>query len=75
MGSGDKKLEYDQVRGYVLSLAQQRGSAMTPKPNDVMGVDDQEVGTMDPERYTAEEWMSWVGAVSTPVTCWICGQT
>eukprot|EP00973_Karenia_brevis_P081173 11256242-Karenia_brevis.AAC.1 len=49
MGSGDKKLEYDQVRGYVISLAQQRGSAMTPKPNDVMGIDDQEVGNSDSE--------------------------
>eukprot|EP00973_Karenia_brevis_P051172 7107861-Karenia_brevis.AAC.1 len=66
MGSGDKKLEYDQVRGYVLSLAQQRASSSTPKPNDVMGVDDQDQGTGEPERYTADEWMSWVGAISTP---------
>eukprot|EP00973_Karenia_brevis_P074057 10292295-Karenia_brevis.AAC.1 len=42
LGSGDKKLEYDQVRGYVLSLAQQRASSMTPKPSEVMGVDQQQ---------------------------------
>eukprot|EP00973_Karenia_brevis_P033314 4595665-Karenia_brevis.AAC.1 len=34
LGSGDKKLEYDQVRSYVLSLAQQRASSMTPKPSE-----------------------------------------
>eukprot|EP00973_Karenia_brevis_P008789 1188142-Karenia_brevis.AAC.1 len=66
MGSGDKKLDYDQVRGYVISLAQQRGSAMVPKPNEVMGIEDQVSGNDGPERYTAEEWMSWISAVSNP---------
>eukprot|EP00973_Karenia_brevis_P006628 900606-Karenia_brevis.AAC.1 len=34
MGSGDKRLEYGQVRGYVLTLAQQRANSMTPKSNE-----------------------------------------
>eukprot|EP00973_Karenia_brevis_P034188 4715483-Karenia_brevis.AAC.1 len=39
MGSGDKKLEYETTRNYVLSLAQQRASSMQPKPSDVLGVE------------------------------------
>eukprot|EP00973_Karenia_brevis_P068612 9541515-Karenia_brevis.AAC.1 len=39
MGNGDKKLEYENVKNYVLSLAQQRASSTNPKPSDVMGMD------------------------------------
>eukprot|EP00973_Karenia_brevis_P083058 11515908-Karenia_brevis.AAC.1 len=58
MGSGDKKLEYDNVRSYVLSLAQQRASSMNPKPSDVLGLEGQEVETPVEERYSSDEWMS-----------------
>eukprot|EP00973_Karenia_brevis_P073295 10183220-Karenia_brevis.AAC.1 len=40
-----------------------------------MGVDQQDQEAVEPDRYTADEWMAWVGAISTPVTCWVCGQT
>eukprot|EP00973_Karenia_brevis_P038150 5259607-Karenia_brevis.AAC.1 len=32
-------------------------------------------GVVEPDKFTAEEWMAWVGAISTPVQCWVCGQT
>eukprot|EP00973_Karenia_brevis_P019841 2721148-Karenia_brevis.AAC.1 len=70
MGSGDKKLEYDQVRGYVLRLAQQRASSMTPKPSEVMGVDKKEEQEVEQDKFTADEWMAWIGAISNPVQCW-----
>eukprot|EP00973_Karenia_brevis_P029466 4064483-Karenia_brevis.AAC.1 len=70
LGSGDKKLEYDQVRICVLSLAQQRASSMTPKPSEVLGVDDQQEVQTDQDKYTADEWMAWIGAISNPVQCW-----
>eukprot|EP00973_Karenia_brevis_P018722 2567345-Karenia_brevis.AAC.1 len=41
MGSGQKKLEYDSMRAYVLNLAQQKASAMQPKI-DIAGVDQTE---------------------------------
>eukprot|EP00973_Karenia_brevis_P065851 9151308-Karenia_brevis.AAC.1 len=66
MGSGDKRLEYDQVRGYVLSLAQQRANSMTPKPSEVMGVDKKGEGAVEQDKFTAEEWMAWLGAISSP---------
>eukprot|EP00973_Karenia_brevis_P041967 5810122-Karenia_brevis.AAC.1 len=42
MGSGDTKLEYEKVKSYVLSLAQQRASSMQPRPSEVLGVEGQE---------------------------------
>eukprot|EP00973_Karenia_brevis_P074030 10288406-Karenia_brevis.AAC.1 len=39
MGSGDRKLEYESTRNYVLSLARQRSSSMNPRPSEVLGVD------------------------------------
>eukprot|EP00973_Karenia_brevis_P086103 11941161-Karenia_brevis.AAC.1 len=44
MGSEDKKLEYEGIRNYVLSLAQQRASSKNPRPSDVLGVEGQEEG-------------------------------
>eukprot|EP00973_Karenia_brevis_P013081 1775208-Karenia_brevis.AAC.1 len=41
MGSGQKKLEYDSMRAYVLNLAQQKASAMQPRA-DIAGIDQQE---------------------------------
>eukprot|EP00973_Karenia_brevis_P043234 5990553-Karenia_brevis.AAC.1 len=41
LGSGEKKLEYDSIRGYVLNLAQQKASAMQPRASDVLGVEGQ----------------------------------
>eukprot|EP00973_Karenia_brevis_P085730 11892729-Karenia_brevis.AAC.1 len=70
MGSGDKRLEYDQVRGYVLNLAQQRANSMTPKPSEVMGINQGDEEIVEPDKFTAEEWMAWVGAISNPVQCW-----
>eukprot|EP00973_Karenia_brevis_P028623 3946311-Karenia_brevis.AAC.1 len=60
MGSGDKKLEYESIRNYVLSLAQQRASSMNPKPSEVLGVEGhEEPGVAGEEKYTSDEWMSW----------------
>eukprot|EP00973_Karenia_brevis_P065819 9147298-Karenia_brevis.AAC.1 len=59
LGSGDKKLEYDNVRSYVLSLAQQRVSSMTPKPSEVLGVEGQNKSPVEPDKYIADEWLSW----------------
>eukprot|EP00973_Karenia_brevis_P052028 7225760-Karenia_brevis.AAC.1 len=39
MGSGDRKLEYESTRNYVLSLARQMTSSMQPRPAEVLGVD------------------------------------
>eukprot|EP00973_Karenia_brevis_P021728 2988051-Karenia_brevis.AAC.1 len=44
MGSGDKRLEYESVRNYALSLAQQRASSMNPKPSEVLGVEGSGTG-------------------------------
>eukprot|EP00973_Karenia_brevis_P062642 8710242-Karenia_brevis.AAC.1 len=40
LGSGEKKSEYESIRSYVLSLAQQKASSMQPKPSEVLGVED-----------------------------------
>eukprot|EP00973_Karenia_brevis_P035234 4860541-Karenia_brevis.AAC.1 len=60
MGSGDKKLEYDSIRNYVMSLARQRASSMSPKPSDVLGAEGQEEEAPVDEKYSSEEWMSWM---------------
>eukprot|EP00973_Karenia_brevis_P042237 5847165-Karenia_brevis.AAC.1 len=39
MGSGDRKLKYEDTKNYVWSLAQQRASRMNPRPSEVLGVD------------------------------------
>eukprot|EP00973_Karenia_brevis_P036383 5016602-Karenia_brevis.AAC.1 len=39
-----------------------------------MGVDQQQEVETDQDKYTADEWMAWVGAISNPVQCWVCGQ-
>eukprot|EP00973_Karenia_brevis_P002721 371165-Karenia_brevis.AAC.1 len=39
MGRWDSKLEYEKVKNYVLSLAQQRASSMNPRPSKIQGVD------------------------------------
>eukprot|EP00973_Karenia_brevis_P078784 10934788-Karenia_brevis.AAC.1 len=77
MGSGDKKLEYESIRDYVLSLAQQRASSMNPRPSEVLGAEVQEEPTVaGEEKYTSDEWMSWMwevqgGAVQNPnIQCW-----
>eukprot|EP00973_Karenia_brevis_P073299 10184541-Karenia_brevis.AAC.1 len=76
LGSGDKKLEYDDVRSCVLSFAQQRASSMTPKPSEVLGVEGQKESPVEPDKYTADEWLSWtwdwqVGAIQNPsIQCW-----
>eukprot|EP00973_Karenia_brevis_P094510 12422856-Karenia_brevis.AAC.1 len=49
MGSGQKKLEYDSMRAYVLNLAQKKASAMQPKI-DIAGVDDQTEEEEKPEK-------------------------
>eukprot|EP00973_Karenia_brevis_P020904 2874841-Karenia_brevis.AAC.1 len=80
LGSGDKRLEYENVRSYVPSLAQQRASSMTPKPSEVLGVEGQEEVPVEQEKYSGDEWMSWmwdiqVGAIQNPsIQCWVCGQ-
>eukprot|EP00973_Karenia_brevis_P091397 12407272-Karenia_brevis.AAC.1 len=60
MGRGDKKLEYENIRSYVLSLAQQRASSMNPKPSDVLGVEGQEEEVPVEEKYSSEEWMNFM---------------
>eukprot|EP00973_Karenia_brevis_P031428 4335508-Karenia_brevis.AAC.1 len=76
MGSGDSKLEYEKVKNYVLSLAQQRASSMQPRPSEVLGVDGQEEEAQVEEKYSIDEWMSWmwdvqVGAIQNPsIQCW-----
>eukprot|EP00973_Karenia_brevis_P065015 9028173-Karenia_brevis.AAC.1 len=50
MGSGDKKLEYESIRNYVLSLAQQRASR-------------QEEEIPAEEKYSSEEWMNFMWEV------------
>eukprot|EP00973_Karenia_brevis_P016260 2226785-Karenia_brevis.AAC.1 len=62
MGSGDERLEYERVRNYVLSLAQQRASSMNPKPSKVLGVEGQEE-PVAVEKYTSDEWTSWMWEV------------
>eukprot|EP00973_Karenia_brevis_P069793 9703534-Karenia_brevis.AAC.1 len=76
MGSGDKKLEYESIRSYVLSLAQQSASSMNPKPSDVLGVEGQEEEAPVEEKYSRQEWLNFmwevqVGAIQNPsVQCW-----
>eukprot|EP00973_Karenia_brevis_P087225 12092877-Karenia_brevis.AAC.1 len=75
-GSGDKKLEYENVRSYVLSLAQQRASSMTPRPSEVLGVEGQGEAPVEQEKHRTDEWLSWmwdhqVGAIQNPsIQCW-----
>eukprot|EP00973_Karenia_brevis_P081684 11324198-Karenia_brevis.AAC.1 len=67
MGSGDRKLEYESTRNYVLSLAQQRASSMNPRPSEVLGVEgagDNGAGgaganTGGQEQYGSQEWWQW----------------
>eukprot|EP00973_Karenia_brevis_P017369 2381409-Karenia_brevis.AAC.1 len=47
---------------------------MTPKPFEVLGVEDQQEVQTDQEKYTSDDWMAWIGAISKPVQCWVCGQ-
>eukprot|EP00973_Karenia_brevis_P091164 12406212-Karenia_brevis.AAC.1 len=63
MGSGDKKLEHESTRNYVLSLTQQRASSMSPKPSEVLGVEGQEEETSVEEKYSGEERMNWMWEV------------
>eukprot|EP00973_Karenia_brevis_P011533 1560080-Karenia_brevis.AAC.1 len=81
MGSNNDKLDYEKVKGCVLSLAQQRASSMQPKQQDILNVpvDDQEdEGTK--EEYSTEDWINYIwelqiGAVQSPnLQCWTCGQ-
>eukprot|EP00973_Karenia_brevis_P087017 12068536-Karenia_brevis.AAC.1 len=55
MGSGDNKLEYEKVRSYVLSLAQQRASSMNPRSSEIQGVDtpSSEGGNEEEEEMTS----------------------
>eukprot|EP00973_Karenia_brevis_P049997 6941242-Karenia_brevis.AAC.1 len=52
LGSGEKKLEYESIRGYVLNLAQQKASAMQPRAADVFGVDNK---TEQPDQENQQE--------------------
>eukprot|EP00973_Karenia_brevis_P073515 10214843-Karenia_brevis.AAC.1 len=81
MGSGDSKLEYEKVKTYVLSLAQQRASSMMPKQSDILGVPvEAQEEEESPQEYSTEEWINYiwelqVGGVQNPnVQCWTCGQ-
>eukprot|EP00973_Karenia_brevis_P045683 6326356-Karenia_brevis.AAC.1 len=38
-----------------------------------MGIDHREEEPVEQDKLTAEEWMAWVGAISNPVQCWVCG--
>eukprot|EP00973_Karenia_brevis_P078073 10844593-Karenia_brevis.AAC.1 len=68
MESGQKKLEYDSMRAYVLNLAQQKASTMQPKM-DIAGVDDQTEEQEKPEKPQEnqeypeypyyEQWWGW----------------
>eukprot|EP00973_Karenia_brevis_P047343 6572823-Karenia_brevis.AAC.1 len=60
LGSGDERSEYDNVRSYVLSLAQQRPSSMTPKPSEVLGVEGQGEAPVEQEKYSTDEWLPWM---------------
>eukprot|EP00973_Karenia_brevis_P064838 9006084-Karenia_brevis.AAC.1 len=68
MGSGQKKLEYDSMRAYVLNLAQQKASAMQPK-SDIAGVEQAEGGekqekpeeNQEYQEYPYYEWWNWGG--------------
>eukprot|EP00973_Karenia_brevis_P042501 5883934-Karenia_brevis.AAC.1 len=83
IGSGDRKLEYENVKNYVLSWAQQRASSMHPKPSDVIGMDTPNEGADQSGavegKYSSEEWMQWmwendIGAAGSPnIQCWVCG--
>eukprot|EP00973_Karenia_brevis_P056781 7900588-Karenia_brevis.AAC.1 len=81
MGSGDKKLEYEKVKSYVLSLAQQRASSMNPRSSEIQGVDTPSSdgnhgGGGGDDKYSSEEWLQWmwdndIGAVGNPsIQCW-----
>eukprot|EP00973_Karenia_brevis_P091891 12409655-Karenia_brevis.AAC.1 len=61
MGSSDDNLEYEKVKGYVLSLAQQRASSMLPKQSDILNVpaegqEEEEV----PQEYSTEDWINYI---------------
>eukprot|EP00973_Karenia_brevis_P001689 229759-Karenia_brevis.AAC.1 len=53
---------------------------MQPRPSEVLGVDGQEEEAQVEEKYSMEEWMSWmwdvqVGVIQKPsIQCWVCGQ-
>eukprot|EP00973_Karenia_brevis_P067034 9322332-Karenia_brevis.AAC.1 len=77
MGSGEKKVEYDSMRAYVLNLAQQRASAMQPRA-DIAGVDSQEEEERPEKQEESQEyqegqygydWWNWggdIGAITNP---------
>eukprot|EP00973_Karenia_brevis_P050533 7015228-Karenia_brevis.AAC.1 len=47
-GSGEKQLEYESTKSYVLNLAQQKASSMPPRPPDVLGLKGgKECGSQD----------------------------
>eukprot|EP00973_Karenia_brevis_P068690 9550836-Karenia_brevis.AAC.1 len=72
MGSSNDKLEYEKVKGYVLSLAQQRASSMQPKPQDILNVPvETQENEETKEEHSTEEWLNYIwelqiGAVQNP---------